>query len=226
MAPSLEPIRVPVVIRAGLAEKFQLHLLELALAKDEVSGRNLVAVRLADLGDAKGQPQPRRIEHVLEVYKHALGGFGTQIGNGRIILHRADERLEHSQEAAGLSEVTAAIGTLFAFQMVHAKALVATRALHQRIGKVGGVAGCPPHIGVHNDPGLNADHILSRTDGIVPPGLAHVAFQRNPQRPIVPEALKTTVDFAGGIDKSPPLTQTNDFFHYIGFCCQRDSLHD
>ena len=45
------PVIEPLQILAGLAEEFQLHLLELAHAEDEVAGGDLVAEGLADLCD-------------------------------------------------------------------------------------------------------------------------------------------------------------------------------
>ena len=45
----------------GPAEIFHLHLLELAGAKDEIARRDLVAKRLADLGDAERQLAARRV---------------------------------------------------------------------------------------------------------------------------------------------------------------------
>src|ERR1022692_1505088 len=44
---------VPLLVGARLDEEFHLHLLELAGAEDEVSRRDLVAERLADLADAE-----------------------------------------------------------------------------------------------------------------------------------------------------------------------------
>src|SRR5687767_13662127 len=49
-APLLEPLHVA----ARLDEELHLHLLELARAKNEISRRNLVAKRLADLRDPEG----------------------------------------------------------------------------------------------------------------------------------------------------------------------------
>jgi hypothetical protein len=48
-APPLEPL----LVGARLDEELHLHLLELAGPEDEVAGRDLVAERLPDLGDAE-----------------------------------------------------------------------------------------------------------------------------------------------------------------------------
>src|SRR5690606_24527312 len=50
----LAPLLEPFLIGARLDEELRLLLLELASAEDEVAGRDLVAERLADLGDAEG----------------------------------------------------------------------------------------------------------------------------------------------------------------------------
>ena len=74
-----DPALVPLFVRAGHDEELDLHLLELAHAKDEVLRRDLVAIRLADLRDAERQLAVRRVEHVLEVDEDALRRLGSQV---------------------------------------------------------------------------------------------------------------------------------------------------
>ena len=50
---SLQPVLVPLLRLVGRDEELHLHLLELERAEDEVARRDLVAERLADLGDAE-----------------------------------------------------------------------------------------------------------------------------------------------------------------------------
>ena len=64
-----------------MAEELDLHLLELARAEGVVARVDLVAKRLADLGDAERQLEPRAVEDVLEVDEDALGGFGAEVGD-------------------------------------------------------------------------------------------------------------------------------------------------
>ena len=65
---------------AGLAEEFQLHLLELARAEREVAGRDLVAEGFADLRDARmGSLLARRAQNVVEVDEDALRRLGTEV---------------------------------------------------------------------------------------------------------------------------------------------------
>src|SRR6185369_12748242 len=86
-------------------EELDLHLLELARPEDEVARRDLVAKGLADLGDTERELAPRRLQHVVEVHEDALGRLRSQVGDGRVLFHRAHERLEHEIEVAGLGEL-------------------------------------------------------------------------------------------------------------------------
>ena len=81
-------------------EVLHLHLLELAHPEDEVARADLVAERLADLGDPERQLLARRLQDVLEVDVRALGRLGAQVDDGGVVLDRAHERLEHEVEAA------------------------------------------------------------------------------------------------------------------------------
>src|SRR3972149_5435535 len=73
-----------------------------ASTEDEVPRGDLVAERLADLGDAERDLLPGGPLHVQEVDVDPLGGLGPQVdGRGRI-LHRPHEGLEHEVEHAGL----------------------------------------------------------------------------------------------------------------------------
>ena len=99
--PVLEPLRRLV----GRHEVLHLHLLELARAEDEVAGRDLVAKRLADLGDAERRLLARELEDVLEVDEDPLRRLGAQVGLRARVLDRADVRLEHQVELARLGEV-------------------------------------------------------------------------------------------------------------------------
>src|SRR5262249_49919585 len=71
-------------------------------------GGDLVAERAADLRDAEGQLQARGLEHVPEVDEGALRGLGSEVGDVRGVLDRADVGLEHQVELAGLGCLPAA----------------------------------------------------------------------------------------------------------------------
>ncbi|RYC73152.1 hypothetical protein G1ANC_00573 [Candidatus Nanosynsacchari sp. TM7_ANC_38.39_G1_1] len=63
----------------GIDEIFNLHLLKLAAAEDEVTRRNFIAKRLALLSDTKRQIRVEAINDVFEISEDALGGFGAEI---------------------------------------------------------------------------------------------------------------------------------------------------
>ena len=50
----VHPLVVPVVVGTGFDEELKLHLFEFPNPEDEIAGRDLVAERLADLGDPEG----------------------------------------------------------------------------------------------------------------------------------------------------------------------------
>ena len=102
-----QPVLEPLLALGRRHEVLHLHLLELAGAEDEVLRRDLVAERLAHLGDAEGRLLARRVEDVGEVEEHALGRLGPQVGHVALVLHRAGVGLEHQVEGPGLGQVGA-----------------------------------------------------------------------------------------------------------------------
>jgi len=104
--PVLEPLEVGV----RLAEELQLHLLELSGAESEVSGRDLVAEGLSDLGDAEGQFLSGGALHVLEVDEDALGSLRAEIDHVLRVLGDALEGLEHQVELTDVGPVGLAAG--------------------------------------------------------------------------------------------------------------------
>ena len=83
----LEPALVPGLVGPRLDEVLDLHLLELAHPEDEVARGDLVAKRLADLGDAEGQAAAGGVDDVLEVDEDALRRLGAQVGVALLVLH-------------------------------------------------------------------------------------------------------------------------------------------
>ena len=69
----------PLHLRAGTAEEFHFHLLELAHAEDELAGDDLVAEGLSDLGDAERDLHAAGLLHVQVLHEDALGRLGTQV---------------------------------------------------------------------------------------------------------------------------------------------------
>jgi hypothetical protein len=160
----LDPVLVPLLVRARLDEELHLHLLELAGAEDEVARRDLVAERLALLADAERDLLPAGGEHVLVVDEDALGGLRAQEREAALVLDRADVGAQHAVEVARLGELAPdpAVGAVDVFQacrrgvavlllirfeeVVRAEPLVAAEALGQRVGERGDVAAGLPHL--------------------------------------------------------------------------------
>ncbi len=150
----LAPVLVPLAGLVRRDEELHLHLLELTGAEHEVARRDLVAERLADLGDAERRLLAAGVQHVGEVEEHALRGLGAQVGLGRGALDGARVGLEHEVELAGLGEraALAAVGAqVGVVELVEAEALVAVAAVDERVGEVREVPGRLPHRGRRED---------------------------------------------------------------------------
>ena len=103
----LQPVLVPLLVRARHDEELHLHLLELAGAEDEVAGSDLVAEALAGLADAERRLLASRVHHVEVVDEDALRRLRSQVVNGGRVLDRANGRAQHAVEVARLGEVSA-----------------------------------------------------------------------------------------------------------------------
>ena len=99
------PVIEPLKIRAGLAEEFEFHLLDLAHAENEVSGRDFVAERLADLTDSERNLFTRGTLDVNKVRKDTLRGFGTKINGVFRVLGYAQKGFEHKVELTNIRKV-------------------------------------------------------------------------------------------------------------------------
>src|SRR6185369_5332439 len=95
---------------------FHLHLLKLARAEDEVSRRDLVAKRLANLRDAERNLATHRGLHVQKIDKDSLRRFRTQIRERCGIVFRrggAERRAKHHVEVTLVGKVRrTAVSTL------------------------------------------------------------------------------------------------------------------
>ena len=195
----------------GLDEELHLHLLELAGAEDEVARGDFVAERLADLGDAEREFGARGGEDVVEVDEDALRGFGAQPHLARGVLNGSGERLEHQVEQTRGGEGGAVVGALFGVvEVVGAVALVAGKALGERVGEVVGVAAGDPDLRVLNDGAVEADDVVALVDHRAPPRFLDVALEFDAERAVVPTGADAPVDFAGGEDEAPPLGERDD----------------
>ena len=152
-----------------------LHLLELDRAENKVSGRDLVAERLADLRDPEGDFCARRALYVHKVYEFALRRFGAEINFVLALVRDPARSLEHQIERADIRPVVLSadgagdlvlrdillhflvrhkVGIDLAFrvrldQVVRAVTALAFLAVHFRVGKRSRVTARVPHAGVH-----------------------------------------------------------------------------
>ena len=210
-------------------EVLHLHLLELAHPEDEVARRDLVAERLADLGDPERQLLARRLLDVLEVDVRALRGLRAQVDDRGVLLDRAHERLEHQVEPARRRERAAVVRALEAEplddgrvlelgrgqvlgagELVEPEPAVVGRALDERIAERADVAGRDPDLRVHQDPGIEPDDVVALLDHRPPPGPLDVVLELDAEGPVVPHGVDAAVDLARGEDEAAPLGERHD----------------
>ena len=217
----LAPVLVPLLRLVGRDEELHLHLLELAGAEDEVAGRDLVAEGLTDLGDAERRLLARELERVLVVEEDALGGLGTQVGDGALFLHGADVRLEHQVELARLGELAAAGRALVAaallLEVIEAEALLAlAQALDKRIAETVEVARGLPRLRMLDDRGVQGDHVVALLDHRAPPRVLDVVLEQDAVVPVVVGVPEAAVDLGSREDETSPLAEGDDLVHGHG----------
>ena len=238
----LFPIGEPFEVGAGLAEEFQLHLLEFSHAEDEVAGSDFVSEALAHLSDAEGDLHARRTLDVEEVDENALRGLGTQIKSADAVFRDALESLEHQVELPHAREVAlAANGTgdllftdiifhfgvvpagdaLFAMMLFHiifdeivrAVTGLAGSAIHERIAESADVTARDPNVGIHQNGAVDTRVESIFLHEFFPPGALYVVFQLDAERTVVPGVGETAVNFAAGINKAPAFAKGDQFVH-------------
>ena len=214
---------------SGTHEVLHLHLLELAHPEHEVAGRDLVPERLPDLRDAERDLLARALLDVLEVDVRALGGLGAEVDDAAVVLHRAHVAREHQVEPARRREQRPVVGAqqvealrdrlvaevglgqlLGARQLVEAVAAVALGALDERVAERADVPGRDPHLGVHEDPGVQADDVVPVLDHRLPPGALDVVLELDAEGPVVPHGVDAAVDLGRREDEAAALGQRDD----------------
>ena len=85
-----------------------------------------------------------------------------------------------------------------------------------------------PHLRIHDDGAIEADHLKRRRrtwqrgqvvmagDHVAPPGFLDVALQLDAERAVIPEAVEAAVDFARRKDEAAAFAQRDEFFHVHG----------
>jgi hypothetical protein len=71
---------------------------------------------------------------------------------------------------------------------------------------------------MHHYAGIYANHVITLSNHCPPPGVFDILLQLHPQRPVVPAAPQTAIDFAAGEYKASPLAQRDNFIHIYLAC--------
>ena len=216
----LTPVLEPLGALVGRHEELHLHLLELARTEDEVAGRDLVAERLADLGDPERRLFPGELQDILEVDEDPLGRFGAQVDGRALLGDRAHVRLEHEVELARLGQLPAADRAaklafgLHLAQMVLAEALLAlAQALDERVAEALQVAGRLPSLRVHQDRGVQRDDVVALLDHRARPLGLDVVLQQDAVVAVVVRRGQSAVDLGRLEDEAAPLAERHDLVH-------------
>jgi hypothetical protein len=127
-----------------MAEKLDLHLLELARPEREIARRDLVAETLADLGDAERHADAAAVQHVLEVHEDSLSRLGAEKRRPFLAGQRANIGLEHQIEFARLGQRPQRLGV----RPEDARRVVDLRKRQERSvpGQLVGILGSQPKV--------------------------------------------------------------------------------
>ena len=205
------PVLEPLQIRVGLAEELQLHLLELPDAEDEVAGGDLIAEGLAHLAHAEGQLPPGGPLDGGEVDEDALGGLRPQIHLVGGVLGDALVGLEHQVEFPDIGEVALAAARAGHLVVpdephqllrghglhIHVQTVLLHIVLHQLVRPVAHLAGLAvdegvvegghmaagyPHLGIHQNGGVQTHVVGVLLDELLPPGPLDVVLHLHAHR--------------------------------------------
>jgi len=88
-------------------------------------------------------------------------------------------------------------------------------AVDERVGEAADVAGGHPDLRVHDDRGLQPDHVVAELDRVPPPELADVAPEGDAVGPVVVQPPETAVDLAGGVHEPAALAERRDLLHQV-----------
>ena len=218
------PVGVPSIVLRRRDEELHLGLLELARAEDEVARRDLVAERLADLGDSKRWLRARALLHAEEVQEDALGRLRSQVGHRAGLLQRADVGLEHQVEGARLGQLAVALarvlrgflGTRQLVQVIRTEAPLAGLAVHHRVGEAAHVTGHLPHARVLQDGRVEPHDVAPRGDHAPPPGVLDAPLELDAQGAVVVGVADAAVDLGGLEDESAAFAEGHDGVHEGG----------
>ena len=238
---------IKFLVRPFLAEPLMFHLFELDGAEDEVAGGDLVAERLADLGDAEGDFRPRRALDVEEIDEFALRRLGTEIDLVLALVGDPARGLEHEIEGADGGPVKAAadgaMDLMFAdillhFLVRHAVGIdaslgmrfdevvrtvtgLAFLAVHFGIGEGRRVPACFPNSRVHENGGVQPVGVFALLHEPLPPCAFDVVLDLDADGTVIPRVSHAAVDLASREDDAPRLAERHQFLH-----CDRAVVHN
>ena len=229
-------------IRSFLTEPLMFHLFELYRSENEVSGRDFVSERLADLSNAERNFGSRRTLNVLEVYELALSRFGAEINFILTVLRNPSRRFEHKVEVSYRRPVELSADRAFDFMFVDVglhfflshrvnvhgafgevfdkviRALTgfALLAVHFRVGKTCGVTRSFPNSAVHEDCRVYPVRIFAFLHEFFPPRALDVVLYFHADGTVIPGVAHSAVNIAAGENYSSRLAEIYEFVHRDG----------
>ena len=87
---------------------------------------------------------------------------------------------------------------------------MAVAALDERVVEVRDVSGRAPDIPVHQDGGVQADHVWAAPYERLPPMALDVVLELDTEGPVVPRAAEPPIYLAALEEESPPLAQRHE----------------
>ena len=223
------PVLVPLQRLFGRHEELKFHLLELTGPEHEVSRGDLVAERLADLGDTERRLLTAGLKHVREVDEHALRGLGAQIGHGGVGLHRASVRLEHEVEVAGLGEgvlaTTAGAGGEI-LKLVLTESLTTLTAVNERVGEVLQMSRCFPDGRGRKNGGVESHDVVAHLDHRAPPCVLDVAQQLHADGAVVVGGPEPAVNLGRREHEATTLREVDHLLHERDIVGDRNIRHE
>ena len=141
--------------------------------------------------------------------------------DGLLALHFLGGGLEFAGGVFGLEGGNVALGLPIdddggEEELVSAETLLGGLAVDQGISETADMAGRLPHLGVHDDGGLDPHDVVAAAHHVVPPAVADVLFQLDTEGAEVEEAVIAAVDFGRLEDEAPTFREGNNGLHEIG----------